>query len=130
MTSRQKQESLSEHLKLYSINKNIDDTYKIGNIVKSKDEYYECISIRQAKDILNRYELLKAMGLFVIPSVIICVALVILSIYQKKWGKHHSLAMILIAGCFSTEFIFYLTVLEGHLIVGDWELIHNFFRSR
>jgi hypothetical protein len=125
----EKKEGISEQLKLYSIHKYIDDTYKIGNIVKSKDKYYECISIRQAKDILNRYDLVRAMALFVIPSVVISVVLIVLSVYQKKWEKHHSLALILIAGCFSTEFIFYLTVLQGHLIVGDWELIYNFFKS-
>ena len=125
----EQQESISKHLNLYSIEKKQDDRYKIGNIVKSKDKYYECISIRQANDIVNRYELKKAMALFVIPCLIMCVILVIISIIQKKWGKHHTWAMVLIAGCFTTEIIFYITVLEGHLIVGDWELIYNFFRS-
>ena len=115
--------------KLYELHKNEDDTYKIGNVVKSGEKYYKCISIREAKDILNRRALLKTMSMFVVPSLIICIILVVVSLYQKKWGKHHSLAMVLIAGCFSTEIIFYLLVLEGHIIVGDWELIHNLFKK-
>lgn len=117
------------HLQIYDLKTKSDDTYKVGNVVKSGDTYYQCISIREEKDILNRYALLKAMSLFVVPSVIICIILIIISVHQKKWGTHHSWAMGLIAGCFTTEVIFYFLVLEGHMIVGDWELIHGLFKK-
>jgi hypothetical protein len=121
--------NITIQLKIYNMDTTAEDTYKIDDIVKSGDKYFRCISIREMKDILNRNSLIRPITMFVCPCVILAIVLLVVANLQKKWGKHHTWAMILIAGCFSTELIFYISVMQGHMIVGDWQLLHNAFEK-
>ena len=67
---------------------------------------------------------------FVVPAGIISVILASIAIYKNKWKSSHTLALVLIAACFSTELVIYLAVFKTHIILGDYELLKMIFDKK
>lgn len=57
-------------------------------------------------------------GLFVITSTM-CLLLSLLA-GKDHWKSHHTLGMVLVLFCFSTELLFYFGVMKTYQAVGDW----------
>ena len=63
-------------------------------------------------------------GLLVV-SVATALGPAILSKGTNKWKKVHSLGLVLVAACFSTELLYFFGVFRTYQVLGDWDLIER-----
>jgi len=95
---------------------------------KSADDMKNIIDVKAKERKEKNIKSLKSTAaLFVIPAAIIALLSAGYAINKNKWTRSHTLALILIAGCFTTEFIIYIAVFRTHVILGDYELLLKIF---
>jgi len=93
------------------------------SIVKSGKHYFQSVHISTALNEENIETLKKTAFPYVSTCGIICIVCLIISLSNKIWTKSHSIALALVATCFTTEFVIYITLFKTHQIVGDWYII-------
>lgn len=61
------------------------------------------------------------------PFVFVSVVMAVIAAFfgRKHWKPHHTLAMKLVACCFTTEIVYFYAVFNTFQVVGDWELANK-----
>ena len=78
----------------------------------------------------NKLTLIETAKWYVIIGSVIGILCYIYSIKNNLWKKNHTFGMLLIAGCFTTELIYYLAVFKTHIVIGDWEIIKRLYEKK
>lgn len=87
---------------------------------KEADENYEH----------NRWTVATWGGPYVVIFGLITIVLFGIALRQQSWKSHHSFGALLVAGCFTTEIIYFFGVFRTYQVAGDWKIFHTLFKRK